>query len=258
MSGFDPDWLALREAYDHAVRDAALTARFVDALGPEPRLIDLGAGTGSNLRFLASRLPPSQRWTCVDYDPLLLQRLAALKPAGIAVTTLQLDLQASLEDLPIGRGTGVTAAALLDLASAAWLERLASCCRENPMLMTLSFDGRIIADPVDEDDEAIIAAFCRHQRTDKGFGPALGPDAVPWLADFLRTHGREVALAGSDWVFGLGDEPIMTALIDGFAAAAAEIDPALPVERWRAEKRAAIAEGRLKLTVGHLDLLALP
>ena len=56
LSGFAPDWLALREPYDHAARSAALADRFAAAVGATPHLIDLGCGTGANLRYLAPRI----------------------------------------------------------------------------------------------------------------------------------------------------------------------------------------------------------
>lgn len=258
MTGFDPTWLALREPYDHAVRDAALTTAFAEALGPEPHVIDLGSGTGSNLRHLAAHLPPTQRWTCIDHDPALLERLEAAKPGGIDVATKQLDLAENLENLPIEPGVGMTAAALLDLTSAAWLDRLAERCRGVPVLMTLSFDGRMVWDPVDPLDAALNAAFARHQRLDKGFGPALGPQAAAYFAERLREQGHAVRVAPSDWSFGERDEKILAAMVDGIAAAAREIDPALPIEAWRNRRLQEIDAEALSLTVGHLDVLALP
>lgn len=258
MSGFDPSWLALREAYDHAVRDAGLTAAFVKALGPSPDLIDLGCGTGSNLRFLAPHLQASQRWICVDYDPVLLDVLGANKPSGVEVGTVCLDLAKKLDDLAIEPGVGVTAAALLDLTSKSWLDRLAAHCHRHPVLMTLSFDGRMIWDPVDPDDEAMLSAFLEHQRGDKGFGPSLGPDAADHLAQCFQDVGNDVRLAPSDWVFAGADRSIQLALLDGMAGAAAEIDPSLPTLAWKGRRLALIEGERSSLTVGHLDLLSLP
>ena len=47
MSHFEQAWLRLREPYDHAARSSGLADRFAEALGPAPRLVDLGAGAGS-------------------------------------------------------------------------------------------------------------------------------------------------------------------------------------------------------------------
>jgi SAM-dependent methyltransferase len=258
MSGFDPAWLALREPYDHAVRDPGLTRAFAAALGAAPRLLDLGCGSGSNLRFLAPHLPAGQRWICIDHDPHLLAVLARTRPLGIEVAARCLDLAADLDDLPWAPGTGVTAAALLDLASAAWLDRLAERCREAPVLMALSFDGRIAWNPEDPCDAAVTAAFCRHQRSDKGFGPALGPEAADHLAGRFESFGHAVRLADSDWVFGRQDGAILRAMVAGVAAAAGETDPSLPLAAWRARREQEIDAGALALTVGHLDMLALP
>lgn len=258
MSGFDPDWLALREPHDHAVRDLDLTAAFVNALGPSPRLIDLGCGTGSNLRFLAPHLTPDQSWTCVDYDPVLLDRLQTTKPEVIEVTTACLDLADKLDDLEIGPGVGVTATALLDLTSATWLDRLAERCRRQPVLMTLSFDGRLLWDPIDPADDDIRSAFLRHQQGDKGFGPALGADAVNHIAKMFRQMGHQVQLAPSDWMIGKTDVAMLQAMVDGIARAAGEINAHLPIDRWAVLRRRQIEHGKLSLMVGHLDLLALP
>ena len=258
MSGFDPTWLALREPYDHGARDRSLTEAFVNALGPSPELIDLGCGTGSNLRYLAPHLPAAQRWTCIDHDPLLLRHLEETKPIGIDVATKPLDLSQGLDELPIQAGTAVTAQALLDLASAAWLDRLAESCQEAAVLMTLSFDGRMVWAPADAEDEAINAAFGRHQRSDKGFGPALGPDAASHLGKRLREMGHEVRLGNSDWVFCGDDGPILRAMVEGVSAAAEEADPNLDLEAWRLRRFGEIEAEALSLIVGHLDLLALP
>ncbi|HKH34927.1 MAG TPA: hypothetical protein VKA80_12340, partial [Beijerinckiaceae bacterium] len=64
MSGFSADWLALREPADHRARNrellAQLRARFA---GQEAvTVVDLGSGTGSNLRACAPQLAPRQRW----------------------------------------------------------------------------------------------------------------------------------------------------------------------------------------------------
>lgn len=258
MSGFDPDWLALREPYDHAVRDRDLTTAFVKALGPSPRLIDLGCGSGSNLRYLAPHLPQAQRWICIDHDPALLTVLEANRPSGVTVRTACLDLAAGLADVPIEPGMGVTAAALLDLTSRVWLDRLVERCRLVPVLMTLSVDGEMAWAPADPMDGPICDAFWRHQGTDKGFGPALGSEASCYLADRFRRLGHDVRSAKSDWELGAPDHAILDALLQGIAAAAGEIEPALPIGTWLERRIAEAKAGHLTLRVGHDDLLALP
>ena len=88
-----------------------------------------------------------------------------------------LDLATGLDSLALD-GAGITASALLDLTSAAWLDRLAERCGRAPLLMALSFDGRLSWQPALAEDDLVRDRFLAHQRTDKGFGPALGPDAA--------------------------------------------------------------------------------
>lgn len=280
MSTFDAAWLALREPHDHAARSAGLAGRFAAALGAAPYLIDLGCGAGSNLRYLAPRIPGAQRWRCVDHDPALLTAartalrdwgnrqdwrssgdgddLTLARPGGeILVGFARADL--ARDGLPDRSGIGgLTASALLDLTSAAWLDALAAWCSATPLLLALSFDGRLGFEPAAPEDRTIRERFVAHQRTDKGFGPALGPDAAPYLADLLAARGHEIALEPTDWRLGPEDGLLLGATLEGIIGAAREIahDPGL--ERWARLRRQQLAAGGLRLTIGHLDLLALP
>jgi hypothetical protein len=160
-------------------------------------------------------------------------------------------------DLPAD--AGVSASALLDLTSAAWLDAFAGRCRRRPLLLALSFDGRLDLSPGHEDDEEVRGRFLRHQRTDKGFGPSLGPHAAEHLADRLRKLGHEVELASSDWHLGGGaDGPLLAAKLEGLLSAAGAIEEDALLARWAARRRAQLKAGELGLEVGHLDLLALP
>jgi SAM-dependent methyltransferase len=264
VSRFAYDWLALREPYDHAARSGALADRFARGLGPTPRLVDLGCGTGANLRYLAPRLPQEQRWLCLDHDPDLLARADATLGGWRgeigwrgSVRFEPLDLATALDSLALD-GAGVTASALLDLTSAAWLDRLAERCRGAPVLMALSFDGRLSWRPALDHDDMIRDRLLAHQRTDKGFGPALGPDAPLHLAERLEVRGHKVAIEASDWQLGPADRPLLEAMLEGVVAAAGEIRQDPRLADWAAQRRMQLAGGELGLTVGHLDLLALP
>ncbi len=69
---FAADWLALREPFDLAARSVALARRLAERLPRRPRLMDLGAGTGSMFRFLAPIIGRGQDWILVDADAALL------------------------------------------------------------------------------------------------------------------------------------------------------------------------------------------
>jgi hypothetical protein len=233
-----------------------------------------------------------QHWNCVDQDVQLLARLPvrvadwagrtglglrqtgdALELAGAGwsarVCTRQLNLAAEIDDLPLSEGALVTASALLDLVSAAWLDRLLRRCRDAgcALLFALTYDGRCELYPSLDGDAEVIALVNRHQRTDKGFGSALGPDAAAEAEARCVALGYRVRSAESDWRIGADAPALQAALIRGWHAAALELVEAgsAPgalsrgtLETWRAARLLEVEAGRSRLRVGHRDLLALP
>ncbi len=105
----------------------------------------------------------------------------------------------------------------------------------------------------------MIAAVNRHQATDKGFGPALGPAAARAAPERLRGMGFAVIEGASDWQLGTSDRDIQMAMLAGWAEAAGEIGVVAPVlAEWLAERRAHVAAGRSTMRVGHVDFFASP
>lgn len=256
MSGFSASWLALREPADAAARsrELALWISGPERAAPQKsRLIDLGGGTGANIRYLETRLPSPQQWTLVDNDPLLLDRA----PAG--VTAHRADLNDVLNNAELFRGCAlVTASALLDLVSEPWLASLVLRCRvvEAAVLFALSYDGRIVCAPAEPEDEGVRQLVNTHQKTDKGLGPALGPDAAARIVALLSAAGYDVRQEQSDWNLGPESRELQRALIEGWASAASAIAPdqASSIAGWRARRIAHIDAGRSRILVGHVDV----
>ncbi len=274
METFDADWLSLREPADRRARDGALPERLCAAWRRHgwSRVVDLGSGTGANLRYLAPRLPSGQRWTLVDHDPRHVDRLQRLEapPEVDAVAAVSRDLAA--DGLAVVGGANlVTASALLDLVSESWLGALVRRCADAACgaYIALTYDGEVqwMAESAagwrvdhDPDDGLVREAVNRHQRGDKGFGPALGPAATPLAARLFREAGYRTWLAGSGWRLEAADRRLTDRLVEGWAAAATELRPdaADRVAAWRGRRRAALSRGSFRVTVGHRDLLALP
>ena len=259
MSGFDPDWLALREPYDAKARDPELLARLGAWAAERPRLrvVDLGAGTGNAVRALRPWLPPRTHWTLIEQDARLIETgMAGFDPASVRYR--EADLAAALEDVLAGPVDLVTASALTDLVSAAWLDRLVRKVRElNAALWVgLTYDGQLAFDPALPADAMVRTEFHRDMVRDKGFGIALGHAAHEALIARLDRYGGTLLAAPSPWVLGEADLPMKRALLDGIAAAATTPRTAGTVDAWRAERQAALAT--TTITVGHRDLLFLP
>lgn len=265
MSGFSAEWLTLREPFDLRARNAAVLDAVASSLKPLPsvRIVDLACGTGSTLRALSPRLPVPQRWKLVDNDFGLLERARRTPLSGtVNVETMPLDLNRDLEAALDGPIDLVTTSALLDLVSEPWLERLAVeiAARKIPFYAALSYDGRVALSPADALDQRIVDGMNAHQRTDKGFGPALGPDAASAAIARFTSLGFSVTQGQSDWTMNPGDQNMQSEVLSGWANAAREIGAVSSTDSttWLTRRRKLIASGRASLRVGHVDFFAAP
>ncbi|MDO9707093.1 class I SAM-dependent methyltransferase [Paracraurococcus lichenis] len=292
---FDLDWLDLREPWDAVARSEALAAKLLARLPARPRFLDLGAGTGSLLRWLAPRLGRAQSWTLVDSDREMLEAafdtivdraeevgfhvtapnrrtLLVHAPGGAwRIDTLIADLAEAPRNLPLQAADAVVSSALCDLVSRGWVERMAAALRL-PFYAALCVDGRASFVPPHPADARVAAGFRRDQARDKGFGgPALGPRAPAVIAEAFAARGFAVATAPSDWLIrsrGALPHPVLREradallgdLMQGHAEAARAQDRrgGTRIEAWAAARLAQAAEGRLAARIGHRDLLALP
>ncbi len=290
-TGFSESWLSLREPADHAARDTALITQLIQWRNRQQdiHITELGAGTGSNLRFLLPKFGHNQHWLLVDYDATLLEHLPRiLKPwtdkqnaqllisddhlrieheAFSAVVEWQvIDLSTDLEKLQLQRIDLLLGSALLDLTSASWLDSLAQLCtkKQCACLFALNYDGRVKWNPELESDKRITQLLNTHQLNDKGFGPALGPKAGMHFANRLEEFGRQVLTLRSDWQISSTtlkhSADLQLAIVDGWAPAA--IEQSAPektlIRQWQSDRRQYIEKNVSELMVGHLEVLSLP
>ena len=218
---FPEEWLRLREPVDHRSRAGPLVEQLAQSWDGRDRvrLVDLGCGAGSNLRYVSSRLQPGQTWVLVDHDLDLLRRVEC--PVSVrAVERVHTDLDDYVSELARDRRPvdGVTASALLDLVSGLWLERFVEVCctRRCPVLAALTYDGAIdwcepggaaapselrrVSEP---DDDDVRDAVNDHQRGDKGVGAGARPGG-------RGAHGR--ALRATRLSGRGGAEPVASRL----------------------------------------------
>jgi SAM-dependent methyltransferase len=261
---FSADWLALREPFDIRARNSevldAVATAFQDRQGLS--IVDLGSGTGSTLRALAPRLPKPQQWTLVDNDRVLLAEAFALTAsAGVAVETRQFDLKEDVGALFDGADL-VTASALIDLVSEPWLANMAAAAaaRAVPVYIALTYDGRVVFGKGDSFDAGIIAAVNKHQRTDKGFGPALGPRAAATAKRIFKSLGYTFVEGRSDWCTAGGDSKFQLELIEGWYTAAREMGAMSDdgMDAFHVHHTRMAEAGMQAIDVGHVDFFAQP
>lgn len=256
------DWLELREPADAAARDVAwptLRPHVADWLaittGPL-HIIDVGAGTGANTRWLAPRLAELTdrsggrvtAWTLLDHDDDLLRGV----PPGTDARLVQGDV-ADLPDLLDDRGTLVTASALLDLLTAGQLDALLRDTRRRgaALLLALTIGNCCRIEPLTQEDAALSQrldeAFHRHQAR----GEALGHGAIR----HLQARRPDTLLAASPWRLGQQQAPLACRFLIDRVGASVEAAPDLggPARDWLQRRCTALDRGELRITLEHLD-----
>ena len=158
----------------------------------------------------------------------------------------------------------VTTSALLDLVSANFIRELSLLIKkENEhsptgLYSALNYNGRIEWTPFHPLDPIILESFNNDQHRDKGFGPALGPDATAFLKGQFQTADFECFSARSPWSLTSTDHLLIESLIDGIsemALSSAEIAHS-KITDWKAFRMKNVRYGTC--IVGHVDVLVLP
>jgi hypothetical protein len=283
---FGADWLSLRERLDYAARNRTLAVILAQRLPRRPRLIDLGAGTGSLFRFMASIIARPQSWIFADADRSLIEaafdrtadwargcgfsarltkesRAPALtigtSHGAWRIEPLAIDLAKLPRGLRLDGVDAVVCSALLDLASRHWMERLFAALR-TPFYASLTVDGRDAWFPRHPADLAVRLAFRRDQRREKGLGLALGVDAARVAEELLAASGFETLRATSDWRIARGERTLGRLFARMTAQAASQAVPAKTgkISAWTRARLDQAATARLAIRIGHCDILAFP
>lgn len=263
---YSSTWLELREAADAQARAADLAEQVRRHLaGSGPLAVhDLGCGTGSMARWLSPRLPGPQHWTFHDRDPDLLEIAAGsvLSP-GVTTATRLGDLTA-LTAADLAGASLVTASALLDILTLEEIDRLARAVTGAgcPALLTLTVIGRVDLTPWEPLDNVLCDGFNDHLRG--GARHPLGARAADAAVEAFRRHGATVLVRETPWRLGPDHSELIAEWLRGFVPAAAARLPHTAagmdavVDAYLDRRLAQAAAGELRVTVEHLDLLALP
>ena len=269
MSGFSIEWLNLREVSDHRSRDKELLKTAVDWLdnlkAKDKVIVDLGSGTGSTIRGLQryTTLTPSIQWRLVDNDPGLLAEAIHRHSEEYSIENFLVDLSKT-QKLPLKSVSLITASALLDLVSGDFIRDLCQLIKEKnedrPLgfYSALNYDGCIKWTPFHPLDAAIAMNFNTDQRRDKGFGPALGPDATDFLKTQFDSTKFQCLSAKSPWLLGSADYLLAESLINGISDVAIQTNGLTnsDIQDWKTYRIKNVRTGTCYL--GHTDILVLP
>ena len=262
----DPDWLAARVAADDAARAATvntllpeLSRYLIEAAGPggTVQIIDLGAGTGANQRWLAPRLPIRQRWLHLDHNPVISRSLP------LAAETVIIDESVEALGELLTRSSGdrqlVSCSALLDVLTTEQIQAVCRAVIDNrvPAFFSLTVTGGLRLSPADAHDQLLLAAFNDHQRR----AGRAGPEATTLTVNLLRAAEFAVTTQETPWrLTAESGLAFVDQMLEERLAAAVAQDPALArtAAAWLELRRAQLAAGLLRIELDHCDILGLP
>jgi hypothetical protein len=262
----DPDWLAARVAADDAARAATvstllpeLNTYLIEAAGPGStvQIIDLGAGTGANQRWLAPRLPIRQRWLHLDHNPVISRSLPL--PAETEIVDESVEALGQLLTRASGGRQLVTCSALLDVLTTEQVEAVCRAVIDNrvPAFFSLTVTGGLRLSPTDPHDQLLLAAFNDHQRRAGG----AGPEATTLTVNLLRAAEFAVTTQKTPWrLTAESGIAFVDQMLEERLAAAVAQDPALAgtAAAWLELRRAQLSAGLLQIELDHCDILGLP
>jgi hypothetical protein len=262
----DPAWLAARAPADASARAATLDSLLPElinylinsyGLGRTLQIIDLGAGTGANQRWLAPRLPFPQRWIHLDHDPAL-SRWVPL-PDGTMIIDGSVETLGQMLGMLSGEPCLVTCSAVLDVLTSDQLAAVCQAVIDNQVLalFSLTVTGTATMDPANVQDQPLLDAFNDHQRR----VGRPGPDAVGLAVKALWEGGFTVCTQETPWqLTASSDLAFVEQLLQERLDAAVAQDPSLAsaATTWFELRSAQLALGLLRIEVGHRDILALP
>ena len=267
MASFSPDWLALREPADHAARSAEAHPRDARrAAGDRPlRILDLGPAPDRTCGYYR---PPVRRHPAYIEHGLASRRSrsgaararAARSPASRRAAWIcpRSTIAAIFDGRDAGHRVSTARSGIRALAARA---RRRCAQAGAAALFALSYDGRIVCSPRGSRRRNSLSLVNQHQRTDKGFGPALGPDAADVAARCFADLGYRVQRAPSDWTLTPDVRRASTAADRRLGAGRRRNrrrHGCRAIDAWRDRRLAHVAAGWSAIIVGHEDIAGWP
>ncbi len=221
------------------------------------QIIDLGAGTGANQRWLAPRLPIRQRWLHLDHNPVISRSLPL--PAETEIVDESVEALGQLLTRASGDRQLVTCSALLDVLTTEQVEAVCRAVIDNrvPAFFSLTVTGGLRLSPNDPHDRLLLAAFNDHQRRAGG----AGPEATTLTVSLLRAAEFAVTTQETPWrLTAESGIAFVDQMLEERLAAAVAQDPALAgtAAAWLELRRAQLIAGLLQIELDHCDILGLP
>ena len=282
---FSKSWINMRVDYDNISRSTVLVDH-LNKLSEEHDidLIDLYCGSGNFFIWSLNKNILFKNCTLVDHDIKLLKSIksnlrANLRPMySIQSNTNNLDLlikknSKTLSSLSIQKNDCddyryssqkyhvISYSAALDIMSRSSIDSALKRIKKNNILyFSLCFNGQVRWTPTNAFDKYILTFFNNHQRSDKGFGKALGYKSIEFIRQKADKLNLNVTIKDSPWIIKNKldkDKVFMKRYLIDIKKSLFHmegIDRDI-LRKWYQDKKSEIDNKNIQLFVGHNDIL---
>ncbi len=268
-------WLKARYEADAKARNQTLLQEFLKRLpaGETLDIIDLGAGMGSNFRFLHPVIDQNQHWTLVDIDKDLLDAVPRFlsKVTGQKITPgkpfhsnekeiiLETRLQNLLNSFSVKISADIIVSnAVFDLFSEDQFDQLVQHLDAPLVYFSINYKGTTFS-PSRAADEKYLALYDQHMQRDQDFGNGMGPQCAELMPLIFKKHQFEVITGPSDWVLDTSDPEVQHYLVNFMEEAVPELlkeEKVSDFRNWVKNVQDRIDNRELAIRVKHDDILA--
>ena len=282
---FTTTWINLRESYDMLSRSDLLQNLYKNNKMNLKKVIDLGGGNGSFLRWCHYKNIIYDDFLIIDNDEALLKSFYPRTKSYLSMMSLSLikdnmmsyriqnlknnkdgfitlkkqDFYKSIDT--INDYNLVSFSAVSDLLSKKFIKCLFDKVNKGTNLyFSICFDGRVKWKNKNKHDKYIVSMFNQHQKQEKTTGVALGLDSINFIKNLSKKNDYKIYIADSSWSVDSHDNDsrvFQKAYLNTIYKPLKkfELTDRDILEDWLRSKKNDIESKNSNLVVGHKDIL---
>ena len=282
---FTATWINLRESYDMLSRSDLLQNLYKNNKMNLKKVIDLGGGNGSFLRWCHYKNIIYDDFLIIDNDEALLKSFYPRTKSYLSMMSLSLIkdnmMSYRIQNLKNNKDGFITLkkqdfyksidiindynlvsfSAVSDLLSKKFIKCLFDKVNKGTNLyFSICFDGRVKWKNKNKHDKYIVSMFNQHQKQEKTTGVALGLDSINFIKNLSKKNDYKIYIDDSSWSIDSHDNDsrvFQKAYLNTIYKPLKkfELTDKDILEDWFRSKKNDIEGKNSNLVVGHKDIL---
>ena len=284
---FSLSWIKAREKYDSKHRSNLLKEQYKKDKSFFNKIIDLGSGNGSFLRYCHNKKIVFEEMLLIDYNSKLLRdfypstynylngtNYNILKESPVKYQLKKIDIIKTkniqlmntdiLKSLDIINNYNlISLSAMSDILPVLFIKKLLNKVGKNKIIyFSICFDGSIKWDSSHKYDKYVLTMFNKHQEMNKSSGYVVGSKSIKLIKEYSEKKKYSFQIKDSSWELKSYDENakyFQKMYLDTICRPLKkdDITDKDMLSEWRNVKLKDIVSGTSKIIVGHKDILIL-